>query len=880
MIKIFKKLKMRIYLKFFKDKNIGNGKNDYLLLSTNKILVSDLKLIIFQKYGIEKSSQRLSIKICQSHFTIMNDEFPLFFFRIKEKSIIYIDIIEKSKKDKEIIKRIKQRENKSRYLRRLNIFQKRPNMDIIKESSIEDVDDTETKSYSLETSNHINNIDFDDLNSFEKIIEKRFVDAIMKNKLNEFRDIMSHYSDIININKSIGNKGIYSPIHYASIYGYSEMMEDLMNKYNADVNLISSNGWAPLHLSAYKGNIKIVNLLLKFKKTNFDLILPKIGTALHCACLNNNFKIVALLLHKCNPNIKNDQGLLPIDITDDLNIKNIINKTLNIFSDFEDNNNDVSISIIKSDESMGDFITKDQLEKFKFLSTLTSIPPRPDKYTGYLYKKGKIFPHYNLRYIEINAIKGYITRFINKDDYPRKPKEVLSLKDIISCKKKKTSEEGKYYMELEFCKMTHLYRFDSLKICEMWLDEINKSVTYYKFWNKLEAKHPDVITYLSSLKQDSYEIDYLSGEVRKLELNQNSNGNNNKSSNNQINNNSSRRNSIVGKEESLKNIENNLFNKSNMDINYFEILELLYVGSFGKVYKVKMKLNDNIFCMKVLNKKYLAKNNLLKNIINENNKLKQLISPFIITLHYMFQTPEYIYLILDYCPGGDLNFFLMHTTFDEKEAKFYIAELILAIEYLHKIDVDYINLSSENIMISLDNHIKLADFALTKQTNNEAQNQNYNSKIRGYSKSADIYDIGAILYEMICGTPPFYLTYYKSNIKNKENELIFEDYFSDDLKDLISKLLYKDPNKRIGLSNKVELKNHPWFHDINWDKLSRKGIKPPLNLVLMKKEFDDNIGSNTKDEEGKEIDGKSLLEKLHKKYKNFSFVRPNKGEII
>ena len=163
---------MRIYLKLFKDKNIGNAKTDYLLLSTNKILVSDLKIIIFQKYGIEKSSQRLSIKLCQSHFTIMNDEFPLFFFRIKEKSIIYIDIIEKSKKDKEIIKKIKQRENKSRYLRRLNIFQKRPNMDIIKESSIEDVDDTEIKSYSLENSNHINNIDFGDINSFDKIIEK------------------------------------------------------------------------------------------------------------------------------------------------------------------------------------------------------------------------------------------------------------------------------------------------------------------------------------------------------------------------------------------------------------------------------------------------------------------------------------------------------------------------------------------------------------------------------------------------------------------------------------------------------------------------------------------------------------------------------------
>lgn len=876
---------MRIYLKLFKDKNIGNYKTDYLLLSSNIILVSDLKLIIFQKYGIEKASQRLSIKLCKNHFTIMNDEFPLSFFRIKEKSVIYLDIIEKSKKDKEIIKKIKQRENKSRYMRRLNIFQKRPNMDIIKESSIEDVDDTEITSYSLDDCNHINNNDSDVRYSFDKIIEKRFSHAVTKNNLNEFRDIMSHYNDIININKPIGNKGIYSPIHYASIYGYYEMMEDLINRFNADVNLITSNGWTPLHLSAYKGNIKIVNLLLKFRKTNYDLVLPRIGTALHCACLNNNFKVVALLLHKCNPNIKNDEGLLPIDVTDDLNIKNIINKTLNIFSDFEDSINDISISIIKSDESKGDFITKDQLEKFKFLSTLTFIPPRPDKYTGYLYKKGKIFYHYNLRYIEINAIKGYITRYINKDDYPGKPKEVLSLKDVISCKIKKTSEQGKYYMELNFGSNTHLYRFDSLKICEMWLDEINKSVTYYKFWHKLEDKYSDVITYLSSLKQESYEIDYLSGEVRKLELNQNKNDNNininiNTSLNNQINNSSSRRNTIVGKEQSLKDIESSLFNKSVVDINYFEILELLYVGSFGKVYKVKMKINDNIFCMKVLNKKYLAKNNLLKSIISESNKLKQLISPFIITLHYIFQTPENIYLILDHCPGGDLNFFLMHTTFDEKEAKFYIAELILAIEYLHKIDMDYINLSSENIMISSDNHIKLADFSLTKQINNESKNKNPDNKIRGYSKSADIYDIGAILYEMICGTPPFYLTYYKSNIKNKENELIFQDYFSDDLKDLLSKLLFKDPNKRIGISNKMELKNHPWFHEIDWDKLSRKGIKPPLNLVLMKKEFDESNGNNTKDDQSKNNDEKSLLEKLSKKYKKFNFVRPNKEEII
>ena len=287
----------------------------------------------------------------------------------------------------------------------------------------------------------------------------------MKNKLNEFRDIMSHYSDIININKSIGNKGIYSPIHYASIYGYSEMMEDLMNKYNADVNLISSNGWAPLHLSAYKGNIKIVNLLLKFKKTNFDLVLPKIGTALHCACKNNNFKTVALLLYKCNPNIKNENGLLPIDLTIDINIKKLISKNLNIFSDFEENINDISINRkIKSEKGIGERLTKAQLIEFKFLRNLSFIPPNPPRFIGYIYKKGKILSHYNLRYIEINAVKNIFIRFLSKDDYPVKPKEVLSLKNIISCKKKKTSEEGKFYIEIMFNDVIHLYRFDSFFI--------------------------------------------------------------------------------------------------------------------------------------------------------------------------------------------------------------------------------------------------------------------------------------------------------------------------------------------------------------------------------------------------------------------------------
>ena len=877
---------MRIYLKIFKDKNFGNYKIDYILISTDKITVNDLKQIIFQKYGIEKSSQRLLIKLNNYQFIIMNEEFPLymdmsivwptneefplFFFKIEEKSIIYVDIFQKPNKDDDILKKIKIRELKSRYLRRLNIFQKRPNMDIIKESSIEDVDDTEIKSFSLKDTNHINinNIENNSpinsnfiisKNNFSDNIKERFFRAIINNNINEFKEIMSHYSEFININKPIGNKKIYSAIHYASIYEYCEIMEELVNKYNANMNLISVNGWSPLHLSAYIGNINIIYSLFKFKNTNYDLVLPKIGTPLHCACKRNNFKVVALLLHKCNPNIRNDKELFPIDVTTDINVKKLINKTLNIYYDFEDNINDLSISRkIKSDEGEGEHITKAQLAKFKFLKSLSFIPPHPDRFSGYVYKKGKIFSHYNLRYIEINAIKNFLMRFLSKDDYPAKPKEVISLRDIVKCRKKKKSDEGKYYIEIQFEKFTHLYRFDSLKTCNIWLDEINKSIKYTKFWINLEKNNVDVIAYLSSLKQDLYEIDYLTGEVKKLESNQNKK-NNTESKNisilNNINNNS-RRNTVIGREEDLKIIENNLLNNSSVNINSFEILDLLCVGNFGKVYKVKFKLNGEIFSMKVLNKKYLTKNNQLKYTINECNIIKHLVSPFIITLHYSFQTSENLYFIFDFCSGGDLNFHVLHTLFEEDEVKFYIAEIILAIEYLHKMDMVYNNLNCENILISNDNHIKLADFGIIKQGSNEIQTSNTifdginidKNIIRGIGRSSDIYGIGAILYEMICGTPPYYSSNFKSNIKNKGNELVFHDYFSDELKDLLKKLLNREPNKRIGLSNKIELKNHPWFKDIDWDMISRKGIKPPINFVLMKKEFDNDDINNINNE--------------------------------
>ncbi len=135
-------------------------------------------------------------------------------------------------------------------------------------------------------------------------------------------------------------------------------------------------------------------------------------------------------------------------------------------------------------------------------------------------------------------------------------------------------------------------------------------------------------------------------------------------------------------------------------------METIGAGTFGRVLKVEKRGgSEKMYAMKMLRKAFLYKNRHLKYAVSECNILKKLNHPFIVKLHYAFQTPENLYLILDYCPGGDLSLHLARRElFEETEAKFFIAELVLAIEYLHSIDVIYRDLKPENILIGNQLH--------------------------------------------------------------------------------------------------------------------------------------------------------------------------------
>ena len=172
--------------------------------------------------------------------------------------------------------------------------------------------------------------------------------------------------------------------------------------------------------------------------------------------------------------------------------------------------------------------------------------------------------------------------------------------------------------------------------------------------------------------------------------------------------------------------------------------------------------------MKVLSKQKIMGNNYIKYAMTERNVLSYIHHPFIVKLNYSFQTQKKLYLILEYCPGGDLGKLLQRKgKLDESVSKIYIAEIVLAIQYLHKREIIFRDLKPDNIVIDSDGHFKLTDFGLSKEGiyDNISANSFCGSLAylapemlahNGHGKSVDWYLLGVLLYEMIVGKTPYY----------------------------------------------------------------------------------------------------------------------------
>ncbi|KAF8559049.1 serine/threonine protein kinase [Imleria badia] len=310
----------------------------------------------------------------------------------------------------------------------------------------------------------------------------------------------------------------------------------------------------------------------------------------------------------------------------------------------------------------------------------------------------------------------------------------------------------------------------------------------------------------------------------------------------------------------------------------FEFLKLIGRGTFGKVFQVRKKDTKRIYAMKVLSKKEIIAKKEVAHTIGERKILQRsLESPFLVGLKFSFQTDTDLYLVTDFKSGGELFWHLQkETRFTEERARFYIAELVLALEHLHKYNIVYRDLKPENILLDATGHVALCDFGLSKAdlrpdelTTTFCGTTEYLAPEvlldeHGYSKLVDFWSLGVLLFEMCCGWSPFYAEDTQQMYKNIcFGKIRFpRNVISEEGKMFVKGLLNRNPKHRLGAHRDAEeLKEHPFFSSIDWKALSMKQVTPPFKPVVESDEstanFDPEFTTADIREVGNGLDGKS-----------------------
>ena len=945
---------MKIIIHLYLNEYFTEISSSEIQIKSNEITVKELKKILSDTYQIKSSDQILTTKLPGRKIITLSDEFPLSFFYIRKNSEIYLDSIQKYKnKTPNEIRQLNARYkilfpniyNKHEEEKKINFDFNKLTDDTIFEN-LEEMEENSDEEKEMEEKDKIKKEENAKNNLINSIKEKnpefiirKALYMIKENKFIEFIHYLESNKPILgSVQKIINKKNNWNALHYSCFYGNKDITAFLLTYNNSNnsiydlINSLTKENYSPLHIACYKCNPTIVKVLLLYlRDIKINNVDKNNETALHIACKKNSMKIVSMLIaSNANLFLKNNNNKKPIDLTTDNNIKKLLVKSMVRSPNFknEDLNN------LNSDIS---------LYKKNYFT-----PPRPPKILGFLEQRGQIIPLYKTIFVEIDPVSGFLKKFKGNKNYPNDYFSTIMLNTISLCKKEKSDSNEDFYFSI-ISQKTEIYRVKNKYARDKWIKSINESVVYYKYWKKFQKKNQNIEDYLKMQKNNIEFIDYKNGEIRiigdkgevikkrnnsrkkkrsntnsinhtgknitnetNLLINNNNSNNSNKIEDNifnqKIKNNDikERKDSKKYSHKNLSNnintniLENNVKKRANINIKRdknkgikfqdYIIIGLLGTGSFGRVFKVKIKddVTEKIYAMKVINKNLLIRKKQLKYAVGECSVLKKCDCPFIVKLYYSFQTLENLYMIEEYCPGGDLQYHLKINLLEEEEAKFYIAELVLAIEHLHNLNIIYRDLKPENILIGEDNHIILADFGLAKEgINDNTLSQSFcgspaylppeTLNMKGVGKSGDLYGIGAVLYEMISGTPPFFsneIAVLFNKIKNCQ--LVLHHYFSEDLKDLLRKLMEKDPNKRFGVIDKNEIKKHPFFKGIDWEKLKSKNIIPPTNFIKQKNENEKILDDKRKKiKRNIRFNDKDYTEenKYCKRVKNFTFIR-------
>ncbi|XP_070042306.1 uncharacterized protein [Nicotiana tomentosiformis] len=372
----------------------------------------------------------------------------------------------------------------------------------------------------------------------------------------------------------------------------------------------------------------------------------------------------------------------------------------------------------------------------------------------------------------------------------------------------------------------------------------------------------------------------------------------------------------------------------------FEPLTMIGKGAFGEVRICKEKATGHVYAMKKLKKSEMLRRGQVEHVKAERNLLAEVDSNCIVKLYCSFQDEEYLYLIMEYLPGGDMMTLLMRKdTLTEDEARFYVGETVLAIESIHKHNYIHRDIKPDNLLLDRNGHMKLSDFGLCKPldcSNLQEKDFTAASKLsgalqsdgrpappsrtqqeqllhwqknrrmlaystvgtpdyiapevllkKGYGCECDWWSLGAIMYEMLVGYPPFYSDEPMSTcrkIVNWRTHLKFpeEAKLSPEAKDLICKLLC-NVEQRLGTRGAGEIKAHPWFKGVEWDKLyqMKAAFIPEVNDELDTQNFekfeegDNQIPTAAKSGPWRKMLSSKDVNFMGYTYKNFEIVNDN-----
>lgn len=273
----------------------------------------------------------------------------------------------------------------------------------------------------------------------------------------------------------------------------------------------------------------------------------------------------------------------------------------------------------------------------------------------------------------------------------------------------------------------------------------------------------------------------------------------------------------------------------------FEWLHLLGQGHYGKVKLARMKSTKELYAVKCMKKKLLVDRDQVDNIQAERRILGRVKHPFVVALHYAFQSPSTLYLAMDYCPGGELYNYLdkRREPLPLEDVKIFAAELVLGLEYLHEMGVVFRDLKPENIMIDGEGHLRLTDFGLSKEVTGKSHTYTFCGtpeyiapevlRGEGHGKSVDWWSLGLVCCEMLTAEHPFYSknreTMYKSILKEPPKTKFAPPPIA---VDFLCCLLEKNPAKRLGaLGGGAEVKSHPFFEGVDWHAILCKTVKMP-----------------------------------------------------